>query len=227
MRAPSKDDAVELSKLLTTRRAEWAEWKSKARGDNILVYVPIAPWKTSPKSRIRSRRTPLIRTGSMSSSGSAYSGGSNCHAVPKCTHLKAPPTPATFEELNVGRRASLAGWSAQGDAAWRISSRWVGCRRFTRYSNEVGPVGGSLGPWASTAERSPGTPTRRGRRHMQPGRLPGPTAMAAVIRPPAPIQMQPGRLPGPASRMPRRPMRMPRRGRPSSPAAVNPSARSS
>ncbi len=46
MRVLNKGDAAELSKLLT---AKWSEWECKARGDNIIVYVPIIPW--NPKTR--------------------------------------------------------------------------------------------------------------------------------------------------------------------------------
>ena len=49
MRALSKSDTAELSKLLSARQAEWSEWECKARADNILVYVPITPW--NPKTR--------------------------------------------------------------------------------------------------------------------------------------------------------------------------------
>ena len=49
MRALSKDDAAELSKLLAAMQTEWAEWECKSRGDNILVYVPVTPW--NPKTR--------------------------------------------------------------------------------------------------------------------------------------------------------------------------------
>lgn len=44
-----KEDAAELSKLLTDRNAEWSEWECKVRGDKILVYVPITP--CDPKTR--------------------------------------------------------------------------------------------------------------------------------------------------------------------------------
>lgn len=44
MRTLSKGDSAELSKLLSTRQVEWSECECKARGDNILVYVPITPW---------------------------------------------------------------------------------------------------------------------------------------------------------------------------------------
>lgn len=48
IRVLSKDDAAELSRLLTDRKSEWVEWECKLRGDNILVYVPITPW--NPKT---------------------------------------------------------------------------------------------------------------------------------------------------------------------------------
>ena len=49
MQVLTKDDATELSKLLTARQPEWSEWECKVHRDNILVYVPITPW--NPKTR--------------------------------------------------------------------------------------------------------------------------------------------------------------------------------
>ena len=56
MRVLSKDDASELSKLLTDSQAEWSEWECRARGANILVYVPIVPWNSKTCKPDPSRR---------------------------------------------------------------------------------------------------------------------------------------------------------------------------
>lgn len=50
MQVLGKDDAAELSKLLSARNAVWSEWECRARGDNLLVYVPITPWNTKTRN---------------------------------------------------------------------------------------------------------------------------------------------------------------------------------